>query len=270
MGATGLRRPDAQKLLGKFLFSGWEQHEKPVTALSGGERRRLCAGDRRRERRPNLALGPGRGEPTIHLSTSESREALRGGARGLSRHCVLLVTHDRALLDAVSGRACSPSEERRLVFLPRRLEPSLPARRARKPCAAAWRTPGTPARRAAHAAGRAEARPPRATPLEQLEGEITRTGAVASRSSSGSSRRTGPTSTSSRPTVRRAPIWARCSPAGSACSRRRRPELRSAGSALERGHRQSVALELAVVELGELEVASSTRRPARLVAPAVL
>ena len=34
VGATGLRRPDAQKLLGQFLFSGWEAHEKPVTACA--------------------------------------------------------------------------------------------------------------------------------------------------------------------------------------------------------------------------------------------
>src|SRR5204862_2973937 len=40
--ATGLSRPLAQNLLGRFLFSGWEAHEKPVTALSGGERRRLA------------------------------------------------------------------------------------------------------------------------------------------------------------------------------------------------------------------------------------
>src|SRR5439155_26387405 len=34
---TGLRRPEAQNLLGRFLFSGWESHEKPVAVLSGGE-----------------------------------------------------------------------------------------------------------------------------------------------------------------------------------------------------------------------------------------
>src|SRR5438105_3428039 len=39
---TGLSRPDAQGLLGKFLFSGWDEHEKPVAVLSGGERRRLA------------------------------------------------------------------------------------------------------------------------------------------------------------------------------------------------------------------------------------
>src|SRR3954469_15884238 len=34
MAATGLRRGDAQNLLGRFLFSGWDAHEKPVTVLS--------------------------------------------------------------------------------------------------------------------------------------------------------------------------------------------------------------------------------------------
>src|SRR5207253_66222 len=37
--ATGLSRPQAQSLLGRFLFSGWDEHEKAVSALSGGERR---------------------------------------------------------------------------------------------------------------------------------------------------------------------------------------------------------------------------------------
>src|SRR5919204_119180 len=36
--ATGLPRPQAQALLGRFLFSGWGEHEKAVSALSGGER----------------------------------------------------------------------------------------------------------------------------------------------------------------------------------------------------------------------------------------
>ena len=98
VAATGLRRPDAQKLLGRFLFSGWEEHEKPVTALSGGERRRLT-----------LALVVASGanllvldEPTNHLDL-ESREALEAALEAFPG-TVLLVTHDRALLDAVSGR----------------------------------------------------------------------------------------------------------------------------------------------------------------------
>ena len=98
VAATGLRRPEAQKLLGRFLFSGWEEHEKPVTALSGGERRRLA-----------LALVVASGanllvldEPTNHLDL-ESREALEDALAAFPG-TVLLVTHDRALLDAVSGR----------------------------------------------------------------------------------------------------------------------------------------------------------------------
>ncbi len=98
VAATGLRRPEAQALLGRFLFSGWQEHEKPVSALSGGERRRLA-----------LALVVASGanllvldEPTNHLDL-ESREALESALHAFPG-TVLLVTHDRALLDAVSGR----------------------------------------------------------------------------------------------------------------------------------------------------------------------
>src|SRR5437868_6016465 len=96
--ATGLPRPQAQKLLGRFLFSGWEAHEKAVTVLSGGERRRLA-----------LALTVASGanflvldEPTNHLDL-ESREALEGALDAFPG-TILLVSHDRALLDAVAHR----------------------------------------------------------------------------------------------------------------------------------------------------------------------
>jgi ATP-binding cassette, subfamily F, member 3 len=96
--ATGLQRPQAQSLLGRFLFSGWQEHEKPVTALSGGERRRLA-----------LALVVASGanllildEPTNHLDL-ESREALEAALEAFPG-TVLLVSHDRALLDAVAER----------------------------------------------------------------------------------------------------------------------------------------------------------------------
>ena len=96
--ATGLSRPRAQTLLGRFLFSGWETHERPVTALSGGERRRLA-----------LALLVASGvnflvldEPTNHLDV-ESREALEAALEAFPG-TILLVSHDRALLDAVPDR----------------------------------------------------------------------------------------------------------------------------------------------------------------------
>jgi ATP-binding cassette subfamily F protein 3 len=96
--ATGLPRPQAQTLLGRFLFSGWETHERAVTALSGGERRRL-----------SLALLVASGanflvldEPTNHLDL-ESREALEAALEAFPG-TVLIVSHDRALLDAVPDR----------------------------------------------------------------------------------------------------------------------------------------------------------------------
>jgi ATP-binding cassette subfamily F protein 3 len=98
VAATGLPRPQAQSLLGRFLFSGWETHERQVTALSGGERRRLA-----------LALLVASGanflvldEPTNHLDV-ESREALEAALEAFPG-TVLLVSHDRALLDAVPNR----------------------------------------------------------------------------------------------------------------------------------------------------------------------
>ena len=95
---TKLPRPQAQALLGRFLFSGWGEHEKPVAVLSGGERRRLA-----------LALTVASGanflvldEPTNHLDL-ESREALEAALEAFPG-TVLIVSHDRALLDAVAQR----------------------------------------------------------------------------------------------------------------------------------------------------------------------
>jgi len=95
---TGLRRPDAQALLGRFLFSGWEAHEKPVTVLSGGERRRLALATVVASGANFLVLD----EPTNHLDL-ESREALEAALEAFPG-TVLLVSHDRALLDAVARR----------------------------------------------------------------------------------------------------------------------------------------------------------------------
>ena len=95
---TGLRRPDAQHLLGRFLFSGWETHEKPVSVLSGGERRRLALAVVVASGANFLVLD----EPTNHLDL-ESREALEAALEAFPA-TVLLVSHDRALLDAVAER----------------------------------------------------------------------------------------------------------------------------------------------------------------------
>ncbi len=98
---TGLTRPRAQSLLGRFLFSGWEAHEKPVTALSGGERRRLALAVLVASGANFLILD----EPTNHLDL-ESREALEAALEAFPG-TVLLVSHDRALLDAIAQRTAA-------------------------------------------------------------------------------------------------------------------------------------------------------------------
>ncbi len=95
---TKLSRPDAMSLLGRFLFSGWDEAEKPVVVLSGGERRRLALAVTVASGANFLVLD----EPTNHLDL-ESREALEAALDAFPG-TVLLVSHDRALLDAIAER----------------------------------------------------------------------------------------------------------------------------------------------------------------------
>ena len=101
---TGLPRPQAQHLLGKFLFSGYAEQEKPVAVLSGGERRRLSLAVVVASGANFLVLD----EPTNHLDL-ESREALEAALEAFPG-AVLLVSHDRALLDAVAERTVAIEE----------------------------------------------------------------------------------------------------------------------------------------------------------------
>ena len=94
---TGLSEAKTRALLGRFLFSG-DDAVKPVTALSGGEAQRL-----------GLAILVSAGanllvldEPTNHLDV-ESREALEDALARFDGS-LLLVSHDRALLEAVGTR----------------------------------------------------------------------------------------------------------------------------------------------------------------------
>jgi ATP-binding cassette subfamily F protein 3 len=98
--ATGLTPNKARALLGRFLFSG-EDADKPLNGLSGGERRRLSLAILVNSGANVLILD----EPTNHLDL-ESREALEDALRSFAGS-LLLVSHDRALLDAVGSRTVS-------------------------------------------------------------------------------------------------------------------------------------------------------------------
>ena len=95
--ATKLTPNKARALLGRFLFSG-EEAEKPMDGLSGGERRRLSLAILVASGANVLILD----EPTNHLDI-DAREALEDALQGFGGS-VLLVSHDRALLDAVGTR----------------------------------------------------------------------------------------------------------------------------------------------------------------------
>jgi len=94
---TGLTPNKARALLGRFLFSG-EEAEKPLEGLSGGERRRLSLAILVASGANVLILD----EPTNHLDL-ESREALEDALLAFEGS-LLLVSHDRALLEAVGTR----------------------------------------------------------------------------------------------------------------------------------------------------------------------
>ena len=102
--ATGLTPNKARSLLGKFLFSG-EDAEKPLDGLSGGERRRLSLAILVHSGANVLILD----EPTNHLDL-ESREALEAALQAF-QGALLLISHDRALLDAVGTRTVALEDQ---------------------------------------------------------------------------------------------------------------------------------------------------------------
>ena len=94
---TGLSTQRTRDLLGAFLFSGPET-EKPLAEISGGEQRRLSLAILVASGANLLVLD----EPTNHLDL-ESREALEDALIAFEG-TLLLVSHDRALLEAVGRR----------------------------------------------------------------------------------------------------------------------------------------------------------------------
>jgi ATP-binding cassette subfamily F protein 3 len=166
---TGLSGRKARDLLGAFLFSGPEV-EKSLADISGGEQRRLSLAVLVASGANVLILD----EPTNHLDI-ESREALED-ALSAFEGAVVLVSHDRALLEAVGTRTLV-CEEGRLSSHPsgwaayrrereQREAAEAAATREAKPPRRGQASARRPSQRAARRADRLAAR------IEQAEAEL--------------------------------------------------------------------------------------------------
>jgi ATP-binding cassette subfamily F protein 3 len=169
---TGLTGQKARDLLGGFLFSGADA-EKQLADISGGEQRRLSLAILVASGANVLILD----EPTNHLDI-ESREALEDALQAFEG-AVVLVSHDRALLEAVGTRTvvCEHGELRShpsgwAAYQRERDEREAAEETAARdpkpvrPASASGRNAGRAAKKAARKAGRLAER------IEQAEGEL--------------------------------------------------------------------------------------------------
>ena len=172
---TGLSENQCRALLGGFLFSGRDV-EKQLSDISGGEQRRLSLAILVASGANVLVLD----EPTNHLDI-ESREALEDALTEFEG-TVLLVSHDRALLEAVGSRTLV-CEAGRLEshssgwadYQARRDETASAASAATKPSSGAGKkySATKPAQKAARKAAKLEQRIEKAeAELQALEDEL--------------------------------------------------------------------------------------------------
>jgi ATP-binding cassette subfamily F protein 3 len=110
--APDLTQQEARDFLARYLFTG-DAVEKPVGALSGGERGRLALGLLSLQGSNLLLLD----EPTNHLDLP-SQEVLQEALAAFAG-TTLLVSHDRYLIDALATQvwAVSPEGRRLDVFV---------------------------------------------------------------------------------------------------------------------------------------------------------
>jgi len=175
--STALKPNEARSLLGQFLFSG-EAVEKPLDGLSGGERRRLSLAILVHSGANVLILD----EPTNHLDL-ESREALESALQAF-QGSLLLISHDRALLDAVGTRTVAVEDRTLRSYVggwpeylrvrEERAEAERTAKRAKPPAARkAPPPPPAPSKNQRRRAGELEKRIEAAeTELQALEAEL--------------------------------------------------------------------------------------------------
>ncbi len=107
--SSAIGEPRARHLLGRFLFSGDEIYKR-LGDLSGGERSRVALARLTLTSANFLLLD----EPTNHLDIP-AREALEG-VLSAYEGTLLLVSHDRALIDALATQIWSIEAGRLVVF----------------------------------------------------------------------------------------------------------------------------------------------------------